>query len=68
MKDFRKTDDYMGRAFLSLWTLGECVKSREMMLYSHSGKSQYGSIIVDLSIEQVKKNVSLEVSGASYAS
>ncbi|XP_064406610.1 protein unc-13 homolog D-like isoform X2 [Halichondria panicea] len=58
--DLRKTDDYMGRAFLSLWSL-EQVQSKEMELFSHSGKSPYGSIIVDLSVEQVKKNTSLEV-------
>ncbi len=61
MHDLRKTDDYMGRAFLSLWSL-EQVQSKEMELFSHSGKSPYGSIIVDLSVEQVKKNTSLEVS------
>ncbi len=61
MKDLRKTDDYMGRAFLSLWTLKQ-VQGKEMELFSHSGKSPYGSIIVDLSVEQVKKNTSLEVS------
>lgn len=61
VKDFRKTDDYMGRAFLSLWSLGEHVEGKEMILLSHSGKTRYGSIIVDLSIEQVKKNTPVEV-------
>ncbi len=60
VKDFRKTDDYMGRAFLSLWSLDR-LEGKELHLFSHSGKTPYGSIIVDLSIEQVKKNVSLEV-------
>ena len=60
MKDLRKTDDYMGRAFLSLWSV-EHMQGKEMELFSHSGKTPYGSIIVDLSVEQVKKNTSLEV-------
>ncbi len=60
MKDLHKTEEYMGRAFFSLLGLKR-VEGKEMELFSHSGKSRYGSIIVDLSVEQVKKNTSLEV-------
>ncbi len=58
---FRKNDDYMGRSFLSLCDLNECVECKEMLLYSHSGNTQYGSITVDLSTKQVKINIPLEV-------
>ncbi|XP_064406965.1 protein unc-13 homolog D-like isoform X2 [Halichondria panicea] len=60
VKDLHKTEEYMGRAFFSLLGLKR-VEGKEMELFSHSGKSRYGSIIVDLSVEQVKKNTSLEV-------
>ena len=59
--DIRKTDDFMGRVFLSLWTIGGPIEGKVMELCSHSGKSKYGTITLDLSVEQVKKNISLEV-------
>ena len=57
----RKTDDFMGRVFLSLWTIGGPIEGKVMELCSHSGKSKYGTITLDLAVEQVKKNISLEV-------
>ena len=59
MKDLRKTE-YVGRAFFSLLGLKR-VEGKEMELFSHSGKSRQGSIIMDLSVEEVKKNTPLEV-------
>lgn len=62
----KKSDDFLGRAFYLLQTIPVQGEVRNLALYSHSGKSQQGSVKLRLSIRGLREDVPVEVALKEY--
>lgn len=69
---FRKTDDFIGRAFFNLSDISATGEERELKLFSLSKhpiqakKREISIIKVKLRIVGIRKNITPEVSGLNY--
>ena len=63
LADLKKgEDDFMGRAFYRLQTIPVDGEQKTLSLYSHSGKSNYGTVRLSLNIRGLRENVPVEIS------